>query len=940
MALGKNIGRVFLPTMTRLLLLVALSVATILPAASVDGFIHVKTVGDISEYTLESNGLTVLLQPEHSSPTLTFMVTYRVGSRNEVTGTTGATHLLEHLMFKGSPEFNDAKGNSVKQFLERVGGNYNATTWLDRTNYYANIGRAHLENYMAIEADRMRNLWLREADRRPEMTVVRNEFERGENSPIQALFKEIFQAAFVAHPYHHSTIGFRSDIEKVSIEKLKEFYDTYYWPDNATVSIIGDFQPSAALALIKRYYGGYTRAPKPIPLMYTEEPEQTGPRRVTVKRPGQLGVVAIAHRAPQTRHPDYAAVALMNTILTDGKNSRLYKVLTDKNLSTGVSSFVGFNHDPSLQIVFVPLAPGAKHEDVERIAREEIDRLRTDGVTDVELQAAVAKTLADAAFQRDGSFAVAGNLNECIAAGDWTLFYTIEEATKKVTAADVKRVANEFLNIDQSTTAWFVPIQPGAGAARKPANAANFAEPQVSDGPYFYRTPGVDYGPLEATSPAADSARRAGAGTSAPTQIASKAVREKVAGIDLIAYPTGVKNVVTLRGSFPAGSALAGSGNVAVPALTAMLLEQGTTTQDKFAIATKLESVGATIRFNAGNEMVEFTAKCLKKDVPLVVSLIAEQLRTPALAAEQLEKMKKQYAGTLQRRLEDPNFRAADAFSRAVFPVGHTNREPAPDELLAAIESAKHADVVAFHQKHYGPARFTLVGTGDLDVSGLKREVEKAFAGWTGGVALPRPARASATDAPKAVDIFMPGKPSVSVVLGQASGLRYSDPDYQAVRLATSILGSGFTGRLMANVRDKEGLTYGIGSHMSGDTFADGAWQIGASFAPGLVDKGIESTKRQLTSWFKDGVTPAEVERAKSRIIGTFEVSLATSDGMANNILATIHRGYDLGWLDRLAPTVEALTTEQVNQAIKKHLKPEELHLVRAGSIVGVEGKN
>src|SRR3954468_3345798 len=192
------------------------------------GFKFVRTVGDISEYTLEANGLTVLLMPEHSAPVVTFMVTYHVGSRNEVTGTTGATHLLEHLMFKGSPNFNDAKGNSVKQFLEKIGGNYNATTWLDRTNYYANIGRAHLDSYMAIEADRMRNLWLREDDRRPEMTVVRNEFERGENSPFQALIKEIFQSAFVAHPYHHSTIGWRSDIEKVSIEKLQEFYNTYY----------------------------------------------------------------------------------------------------------------------------------------------------------------------------------------------------------------------------------------------------------------------------------------------------------------------------------------------------------------------------------------------------------------------------------------------------------------------------------------------------------------------------------------------------------------------------------------------------------------------------------------------------------------------------------------------------------------------------------------
>jgi zinc protease len=430
------------------------------PVAKVDGFTFVKTVREISEYTLDSNGLTVLLQPEHSSPTLTFMVTYRVGSRDEVTGTTGATHLLEHLMFKGSPNFNDAKGNSVKQFLEQVGGKYNATTWFDRTNYYANIGRVHLDSYMAIEADRMRNLWLRDEDRRPEMTVVRNEFERGENSPVQALFKEIFQSAFVAHPYHHDTIGHRSDIEKVSIAKLREFYDTYYWPDNATASIIGDFEPAAALGLVKKYYGGFTRAPKPIPQVYTEEPYQTGPRRVTVKRPGQLGVVAIAHKVTAATHPDYAAVMLLGAIIGDGKNSRLYKALTDKNLSTGVFTGAFLTRDPGLFFTFIPLAPGAKHEEVERIAFEEIEVVKKDGVTATELEAAIAKNLADAAFQRDGSFAVAGNLNECIAAGDWTLFYTLEEAVQKVTVADIKRVANDYLNVDQSTTGWFIPITP------------------------------------------------------------------------------------------------------------------------------------------------------------------------------------------------------------------------------------------------------------------------------------------------------------------------------------------------------------------------------------------------------------------------------------------------------------------------------------------------
>lgn len=435
------------------------------PPASVPGFTLVRTVRDISEYTLDANGLTVLLMPEHSSPTLTFMVTYRVGSRNEGTGTTGATHLLEHLMFKGSPNYNDAQGNSIKQFVERVGGQYNATTSYDRTNYYATIGNENLDAYVAIEADRMRNLWLRDSDRKPEMTVVRNEFERGENSPFQALIKGIFSTAYIAHPYHHPIIGWRSDIENVPIESLKEFYDTFYWPDNATVSLIGDFEPAAALATIKKHYGVFPRAPKPLPKIYTVEPDQLGARRTVVKRAGQLGVVCIAHKIPAATHPDFPALNLLSAIIGDGKNSRLYRAITDKNLSTGVYVFPYATHDPSLTFTFIPLAPGVGHEQVEKIALEEIERVKRDGVTEGEVQAAIAKYLADTAFQRDGSFSVAGNLNDWIAVGDWTLYYGIEEATRKVTAADLKRVANKYLDVDQSTTGWFVPVTPEKPAA-------------------------------------------------------------------------------------------------------------------------------------------------------------------------------------------------------------------------------------------------------------------------------------------------------------------------------------------------------------------------------------------------------------------------------------------------------------------------------------------
>jgi zinc protease len=399
-----------------------------------------------------------LIKPDHSAPVVTFQVTYHVGSRNEVTGTTGATHILEHLMFKGSEAFNDPRGNSIKQYLGKVGAGFNATTSTDRTNYYGTLGRDSLEGYVAIEADRMRNLWLHDADRQAEMTVVRNEYEQGENDPRNALDKEVTAVAYLAQPYHHSTIGWRSDIEKVPTSKLKDFYDTFYWPDNATVTIVGDVDPAKALALVKKYYGTIPHSPQAIPEMYTEEPAQTGPRRLILKRAGELGSLIVAYKAPNGRDADLPALSVAAAVLSLGENSRLSKALTDKSLTTFASADIQPTHDLGLFMVSAGLAPNAKHEEVEKIALAEIEKLKKEGVSAEEVSQVVNQYKAAQAYGRDGTSGTAAALNEWIAVGDWTLFVTFVDSVAKVTPEDVKRVANKYLNEDQSTTGWFVPV--------------------------------------------------------------------------------------------------------------------------------------------------------------------------------------------------------------------------------------------------------------------------------------------------------------------------------------------------------------------------------------------------------------------------------------------------------------------------------------------------
>jgi zinc protease len=429
-------------------------------AAGSAGFSRIKSLGGIDEYRLDSNGLTVLLVPDHSAPVVTFEVTYQVGSRNEVTGTTGATHILEHMMFKGSETFNDAKGNSIKQMLERVGGQFNATTSFDRTNYFATIGRENLESYIAVEADRMRHLWLHESDRQAEMTVVRNEYERGKNDPENVLLEEVMEAAYVALPYHHPTIGWKSDIEHVPIAELRKFYDTFYWPNNAVVTVVGDIDSDSVLGLIKKYYGVYPHSPAPIPAIYTEEPAQSGERRVAVTRPGELGTIIVAHKVPNGRDADQAALEMLDAILSSGKNGRLYRALVDQGLALSAGAGIELLHDLSLHTLYAALTPGTTHEQVESALVGELNKIKANGVTPAEVASVKQQFTAEDAYKRDGTAAVASELSEWIGVGDWTLYITFPQKVQQVTPADVQRVAKQYFGADQATVGWFVPVAP------------------------------------------------------------------------------------------------------------------------------------------------------------------------------------------------------------------------------------------------------------------------------------------------------------------------------------------------------------------------------------------------------------------------------------------------------------------------------------------------
>jgi len=877
-------------------------------------FEYVKSSGGIDEYHCTLNDLTVLLMEDHSAPVATFMVTYHVGSRNEAIGHTGSTHILEHMMFKGSKNFNKENGKPIWTVLQNIGAQINATTWMDRTNYFELLPSEHLESAIAIEADRMRNLLIKDEERQTEMTVVRNEFERGENDPFDTLDKNMWATAYQAHPYHHSTIGWRSDIEGVSTERLREFYETFYWPNNATLTIIGDFNKDDVLQMILNNYGKIPKSPHAIPEMYTTEPEQEGARRFVIKRSGQTGIVGIAHKTPEGLHKDNYTFQILSRILGDGKSSRLYKKIVDKGLATSVSMWDFPFHDNGLFITYVFLTPNVNHKDAEKIILDEYELIKNKGVTDEEIARAKGQIRAEQAYSRDGSYSIASNLNEAIATGDWTYYTNYFENINKVTKEDIKRIVDTYLIEDKSTTGYFIPLT-GSGGGGGQANSPK------AHHPYNFMDTTEDY--------------YSGSGVS-ESKIADRIIEQTpLSGIRLLTMETGVKDVVTISGSLLGGDVYSPQANIMIADLTASMLDKGTKNKSKFEIADKLETVGASIYFSSDQHNVSYNAKCLKKDIPLVLELLAEQLREPAFNKDDLKTLKTRLIGNLKKDQEHTGKQAGGAFLRKLYPEGHPNYSYKIDERIKMVNNIQTSNLKNFHDIYYGLGNMTIVAVGDVDSEAFSAQVTKVFGGWKTSPLKKKESSLTANIAGGATEyVTIKDKTSADIYIGLPIGIDRNHEDYYPLMLGTYILGGNFSARLMQTVRDEQGLTYHIQSTLGGvDNGNDGYWLIGGSFAPQMVEQGYNASIEQLDKWRIGGVTQAELDAKKSTITGSYKVGLATTRGLARQILTNAERGRLNDYLDMYPELIEAINLDQVNNAIKKYVDKDKLVFVAAGSL-------
>lgn len=897
----------------------------------------------IKESTLP-NGLTVLTKEVHAAPVVYFAVWYKVGSVNEQVGQTGMSHLMEHMMFKGTK----SRGPGViSSALQSNGASFNASTWFDRTEYHETLAADRLELAMQIESDRMTNSLYDEAQHQKEMTVVRSEYEAGENRPSTALSKAVRLTAYQVHPYRWETIGFRSDIENFTRDEMYAYYQNFYAPNNATVVIVGDFDTSKALALVSKYFGAYPARPVAQHFI-TPEPAQEGERRVTVRRAGTTPQVQIVYHIPAFGDPDRYALDVLSTALSGGRTSRFFQDLVQTGLASSAGAdYTGLRY-PDLFGFDATAQPGHTNAELEKALLAEIEKLQTAPIASDELRRALNQAEAGYIFGNESVSAQGSSLGENAMRGDWRFGETYVANIRKVTPADVQRVAQKYFTARNRTVGDFEPIMaspstPNTRGTGEALQGAGQARKSVAASPLPVRA-----GTRIASSSLAPKIGRRGH-SSVRRSTCPAALAVKTPKPTRVVLPNGLTVIVQENHATPtvsvSGALLSAGGVFDPPAqhglagFTAAQLSRGTEKRSLLDIARLLEDVGASAGVGGGDEYVSLSGHALTRNFDTILDVLSDELRHPTFPAAELEKARAQSLAGIEQARQDTGTLGSIAFTNALYPVGHPYHQPTLDEQEAFLKSLTRDDLVSFHQAHYAPDKLILTIVGDVKTQDAVGAVKRYFGDWPkkGGLAAitipdvpmpemikPRPATA----------IFVPDKAQVDVRYGYPGQIRRSSPDFYAMNVLTTIFGSGLSSRLMMNVRDRLGYVYGIGASDSA-TLGPGPFQVVFGSNPANVDKAAAEMDRQLALAASGDFTPDEVSRAISYITGSYAVTLATNGAVASQLLGAEIYGLGMDYIQKRNSFYQAVTPAQVNAIAKKYLHPGAGMLVISGTYTG-----
>ncbi len=882
-------------------------------------------VEGICEYTL-ANGLRVLLFPDNSKPTVTVNIAYNVGSVHENYGETGMAHLLEHLLFKGTPKHPDIPAELKKRGIEK-----NATTWLDRTNYFGSFpaNDSTLDWLLGMEADRMVNSYVAKKDLDSEMTVVRNEMEEGENNAFSVLDDRIRSTAFLWHNYGNSTIGARSDVENVPIERLQAFYKTWYRPDNATLIVAGKVDPQNTLAKIQTHFGAIARPKTALPRFYTTEPTQDGEREVNVRRTGDLRIVKLSYRIPGLTHPDSAALRVLVNLLSDQPGGRLHKALVETKLATGAGAGNDDFRDSGLASLTLVASKDADIAKAEAVLLQIAEGLAASPITEEEVSN--AKRVIANVLERDFDDVnnVAMSLTEAVAGGDWRLYFLQRDRIAAVTVADVNRVASLYFKPSNRTIGRFIPtdnaerVQIAQAPAASEALQGFVGKAAVAAGETF---------------------------DASHTNIAARTETFLIGDkLKVSLLPKDTRgDAVLVSASFRFGNTDAlGRVSKYAGSVAGDLLMTGTGDMSREQITRKMDALKTAGGVSGDRQSASIGLQTKRETLADALALSAQILRNANFPQNEFDQYKLQLITGIEAARKEPGTVAGMAMSKYFdpWPAGHPFASVSLDEWIAGIRALTRDDLVAFHRDFYGTAEGEIAIVGDFDAAAVKAQLKTLFADWRSKTPYKRePTRYTAVAA-KTESGETPDKANAIFLARTNLSFNQNDEDYAALIIANKIFGGDpLKARLGDRLRQKDGLTYGATSNVDFDDSVGGRndagqFAIQAIVAPENMPKLEAAVREEYARFIKDGVTDAEVRDAVNSQITEREQARAEDPRLLGYLANGLSDGRDMAWWINADAKAKALTAAQVNAAIRKHFKPDGLSVFKAGDFAKAAAK-
>ncbi len=871
----------------------------------------IVTIEGITEYQFD-NGVKFLLFPDASASTVTVNMTVLVGSRHEGYGETGMAHLLEHMLFKGSKKF-----LQPDRALEQhgAGKSANGTTWVDRTNYYETMPATdeNLEFGIEFEADRLLNCFIKREDFIKEMTVVRNEFEMGENSPDAILSQRMMAIAYEWHNYGKSTIGNRSDIERVPIENLQAFYRKYYQPDNIVLSVTGKYDTAKALKLIEQHFGSMKRPNRVLQNTYTDEPAQDGERSVTLLRVGKVAVVGVMYHIPAAAHPDNAVCDVLQMVVGDEPAGRLYKALVETKKATRVTVGSSNWHDPGMFDVSAHVGDNVPPEEVRNVIIKELEAIKP--VTKEEVDRAVKKYLSFREQSLAQSKSVGLELSEWIGSGDWRMLFIQRDRISKVTADDVNRVAAKYLKQPNRTVGIFIPTQQ---VARAPIPEAPSVAELVKD----YK---------------GGKAIAAGEGFDpTPANIEARVKR--------FTLPSGMKVALLpkkTRGETVVGEVVLHFGNEKSLAglhvagdLMGSLMKRGTEKYTRQQIDDLLAKLSSSLDVSSQLGELSVSWQSKRENFPAVLELLQEVLRKPTFPDNEFDEIRRQHVQSISKSMTDPQALAGNSFQRQLNPYAKTDirYRPTLEESLDRWNKVKREEIVRLYQEQLG-ARGEIVIVGDFDVEAVTKQLETIFANWKAQHPFAVIHETANTKvAGKKENINTPDKENAVYLAGHTFPLKKGDPDYAALLIGNHLLGGNFSSRLIDRLRQKEGLCYGCGSGLRVD--AEDPYTLFRVYAicnPQNIDKVDGGALEEVGKILKDGISGSELDDGKKSYLQDLVVRRGDDSSLAGMLQEGLYLGRTFQYYADLEKQIAELQVGDVNRALTKHISPKRFVIIRAG---------